>query len=409
MKININNKFKFLFVSSDKFPPFRVDVAVLFGKEIIQRGHQIDWILQSYRNNKKNFITQWSGSRVFVGATDNRTTRFHRFLKKSLDFLHDLRIIKLSKKELYDFIQVKDKFITALIAIAASKFSKCKFFFWLSYPYPEADIYNYTTGTARYPYIYLIRGNILKFLLYNIILPLADHIFVQSEQMKKDIVSKGFSANKITPVPMGVNLDASFFANPIPNNSEKKDSYSIIYLGTMDKIRRIDFVLRVFEKVLDKIPEAKLYMVGGSDDPHDLEFLKKEAIRLKVEQAVTFTGNLNRSEALKFVENATVCISPFFPTPILNSTSPTKLVEYMAMGKPVVANVHPEQQLVIEQSKAGFCVSYDEDAFAKAITTLLLNPEIARKMGERGRRYVEKNRSYKKIADLIEKQYNKII
>src|SRR6202000_624421 len=40
-------KFRLLVLSSDPFPPTRVDVSVLFGEELAGRGHQIDWILQS--------------------------------------------------------------------------------------------------------------------------------------------------------------------------------------------------------------------------------------------------------------------------------------------------------------------------------------------------------------------------
>ena len=74
----------------------------------------------------------------------------------------------------------------------------------------------------------------------------------------------------------------------------------------------------------------------------------------------------------------------------------------MAMGKAVVANDHPEQRLVISESKAGICVPYEENAFAEAILHLLYHPEEAKEMGIRGRKYVEKHRSYEQIADLVE-------
>jgi len=106
---------------------------------------------------------------------------------------------------------------------------------------------------------------------------------------------------------------------------------------------------------------------------------------------------------LQYVQDADVCVSPFYPTPVLNSTSPTKLVEYMAMGKAVVANTHPEQKLLIDQSGCGYCVPYDEDAFADAIVKLLRAPEMARAMGERGRRYVIEHRSYGVIANNVER------
>ena len=55
-----------------------------------------------------------------------------------------------------------------------------------------------------------------------------------------------------------------------------------------------------------------------------------------VAASVIFTGQLPRQEALRYVQDADVCVSPFYPTAVLNSTSPTKLVEYMAMGKAVI-------------------------------------------------------------------------
>ena len=124
---------------------------------------------------------------------------------------------------------------------------------------------------------------------------------------------------------------------------------------------------------------------------------------------MVFTGQLPHAEALEYVREADVCVSPFYTTPILNSTSPTKLVEYMLMGKAVVANEHPEQQLVIEESGAGYCVAYDEEAFAQAILALLRAPELAREMGERGRRYVLERRSYEVIASQVERQLLHIV
>ena len=101
---------------------------------------------------------------------------------------------------------------------------------------------------------------------------------------------------------------------------------------------------------------------------------------------------------------ADVCASPFYPTPVLRSTSPTKLVEYLALGKAVVANDHPEQRRVIEESGAGLCVPYDEERFADAIVTLLEDPDARRSMGERGRRYALERRSYGVIADVVERR-----
>jgi len=84
-------------------------------------------------------------------------------------------------------------------------------------------------------------------------------------------------------------------------------------------------------------------------------------------------------------------------------------VEYMALGKAVVANDHPEQKRLIEASGGGLCVAYDEHAFADAIVILLQNPQTAQLMGERGRRYAIEHRSYGVIADAVERRMQDII
>ena len=400
-----NCKLNFLFISADKFPPFRVDIAVLFGQEIVSRGHTIDLILQSEKDCDISYQTIWSGCRVWVGRTDNGSSRFARLRKHIYRIENNFRMFSLIRSQRYDFIQVKDEFISAILAIIAAKLSRIKFIYWLSFPFPEASLYKVKEGTARYPIFYLVRGWVFKLVLYRLIMPLADHIFVQSEQMKTDIMAMGIDKEKLTPVPMGVSLQA--IPQERVNNAFKQDKelQTVVYLGTLERVRRIDFLVRVIKKVLNNIPNIKLYLVGDGNDPADQEFIRHEAARLGIEDAVIITGFLPREEALKFVQQADVCVSPFYPTPILNSTSPTKLVEYMAMGKPTVANDHPEQRLVIEESGGGICVPYEESAFAKAILDLLADSEKAKQMGIRGRQFVQQFRSYTKIADRVENKY----
>ena len=95
--------------------------------------------------------------------------------------------------------------------------------------------------------------------------------------------------------------------------------------------------------------------------------------------------------------------------PVLRSASPTKLIEYMAMGKAVVANDHPEQKRVIEASGAGYCVAYEEQPFADAVVKLLRDPAMARLMGERGRRYAIEHRAYRVIADTVEQRLRAVL
>jgi glycosyltransferase involved in cell wall biosynthesis len=402
-------KMRFLFLSSDLFPPFRVDVKVLFFEKMAARGHMIDWILQSENPCDAGYHTFWNNCRVWVGPTDVGNSRTSRLKKHIRGIKNDLKVFELSRKNKYDFIQVKDKFISALMALIASRLTKTKFIYWLSYPFPEESLYKFFDGKARYPLFYLFRGLFFKFLLYEIIMKFADHVFVQSDQMKLDVMKMGIPCNKITPVPMAVVLDTIPYnkndLTKVYNSGVKK----IVYLGTLIKIRRLDFLIKVFSIVLKNVPNSKMILVGSGDDETDEAILKQEARELDIAHAIEFTGFMPMEKAWEIVREADVCVSPFYPTPILNSTSPTKLIEYMAMGKAVVANDHPEQRIVIEESGGGVCVPYDVQDFAEAIIKLLKNPEITKNMGIKGREYVERKRDYNHISEMVEYEYFKIL
>jgi glycosyltransferase involved in cell wall biosynthesis len=396
--------FRMLGVSSDKYPPQRVDVAVLFGEELAGRGHRIDWILQSEKACAHSYVAHWGGGRVWVGATDLGTSLLRRLRKHCLGVLHDSRLFLLARGDNYDLIVAKDKFIAAIFAVIVARLLGKRFVYWLSYPFPEASLLGARDGTARYPILYWIRGICFSVMLYRILLPAADHIFVQSEEMRRNVIAKGASASKTTAVPMGVRVESFAHLSSVERQLIPALESCFLYLGALDNVRRLGFIIRVLGEVRKELPEVRLYLVGGADDPKDEQDLLDEAQRLGILSAVTLVGQLPQSEALRYVAEADVCVSPIVPTPILNAGSPTKLIEYMAMGKAVVANDQPEQRLVIEESGAGYCVPYEEAPFAAAVVALLRAPELARAMGERGRVYAAEHRGYGIIADLVERE-----
>ncbi len=81
-----------------------------------------------------------------------------------------------------------------------------KFVYWLSFPFAEMSLSALEEGCARYPAYYLVRGWVLKLMLYRVVMRLADHIFVQSEQMKRDVAAQGVDPRRMTAVPMGISL-----------------------------------------------------------------------------------------------------------------------------------------------------------------------------------------------------------
>src|SRR5215212_5777221 len=143
---------RFLFVTEDKYPPYRSDVAILFGEELAGRGYKIDWLLQAQDSQNAPREAQWGGGKAWIAKMDAGTSRISRVKRDMYDVWNDLKMFRLVRKGQYDFIQVKDKFIAALIAVLVCRVYKLKFVYWLSFPIPEAMLYRVSEGISRYPF-----------------------------------------------------------------------------------------------------------------------------------------------------------------------------------------------------------------------------------------------------------------
>jgi glycosyltransferase involved in cell wall biosynthesis len=320
-----------------------------------------------------------------------------------------MRVFSLVKTGEYDFVQVKDKFLGAVMAILAAHSRGVKFFYWLSFPFPESYLALAKSPESRYPFFYWLRGLTFKYLLYGFICARADHIFVQSEEMKRVMSEKGVPAEKMTPVPMGVDLSTFSTESPIKSESDSNEPPIVLYLGALDRPRRVEFLLEVFAIVANTHSTAKLYFVGDSEDPTARAFLEAEAERLGIKNKVVFTGFLPREEALKYVRAASVCVAVTRDDATYGVASSTKLIEYMALEKPVLANTHPDQEQVIRESGGGLCVPWDLESFVNGLTWLLDNSDEALTMGKKGKDYVTNVRSYVAIADNLAAQYSRLI
>jgi glycosyltransferase involved in cell wall biosynthesis len=400
MKRICSNPLRILFLFDDKFPPFRVDVKVLIGELLSNRGHEIDCIFQSKDACSKNFITRWYNSRAIVGKTLNSKTIIGRGLSRIYELVNDLNSLVLISKGNYDLIVVKDKFISGLITIIYAKIFNIKTIFWLSYPFPEASIYRSTIEKSIYKQMLKINGLLSGFILYRCLLKLVDHAFVQTDKMKQNVQSRGQYNGKLTTLPMGIS------DNEIPYFGYKKLAHKtemkVAYLGTLVRTRRIDFLVRSFSFIVKQYSQAKLMLIGGGADDDDISFLKKEIAKFNLEKNISITGFMDQKEAWQLIRDADVCVSPLNPIPILTCGFPTKLIEYMAMGKACVVNDHPEQKKIIAESGGGLCVPYEEDQFANAIMELLRKPEDAAEMGRKGYIYVSQNKNYSSILKIFE-------
>jgi len=415
-------KIRMLCFAAETFPTHRVDVDVLFGRELAGRGHEIDFVMQAASESEPAGPRPWNGRTVFVGPTRDGGGALDRIRRQAREIFHDLRCLGRARVPQYDAVQVRDKFLIAAVAALVARARGLRFFFWMSFPMPEADVLNAREGNAFIPAVTLARGLLTGWLLYRWILPRADHVFVQSERMKTQVALRGIDPSRITPVPMGVDLESLpggvAGAPGIPAASGSALAAAggtghetvIGYLGTLDASRRLEILVEMLALLRrDGVP-ARLLLIGDAVARRDRDALSQLAAERGVGQYLEITGMLPRAEAMRRMAAAHIAISPILRSPIFDVGSPTKLVEYMALGIPVVANSHPEQQLILRESRAGVCVPWSARQFARGVRWLMQRPpEELEAMGRRGRDWVLRHRAYPVLGKELERRYQDLL
>jgi len=395
-----------LFWAREEFPTFRVDIDVLFGRELMGRTHAIDLVMQSGSAEVAPGAHSWHGRTVYVGpwSGNNLTGRIARHWRT---FWHDLKCLRLATRDRYDALQFRDKFLIAAIGVLVARFRKLKFFYWLSYPYPEDDLLRARAGQSRLPLPLYLRGTLTAWLLYRWILPRADHAFVQSAQMQRDIAAHGVAFDSMTPVPMGIDLADTPNSGP-PERADRR--LTLGYLGALNAERHIEMLVDMLGELRSSQLPVRLLLIGDAPEPADREALLQRARQLGVNEHLEITGFLPRPQALQRMREVQIALSPYYPTPMLMSTSPTKLIEYLALGVPVVASEHPEQRAILHQCRAGVTAPWRARHFARSVRWLAGRPAAElTAMGRRGRAWVEQHRTYAHIAADLERKYLELL
>lgn len=396
-----------LYLTAEQWPTFRADINALFGRYLPRYNITCDLVTERDSTNISKIDVTWPAGKVILfNLPSSRAAQY------VLKFWHQCRILFTTDYSSYQAIQIRDMTAIALVALVVAKIKGIPFLYWLSYPQSEGQVHR---AKARGPaagmryWFPLLQGSIGQWLLYKIILPSSHHVFVQSEQMKLALVAHGIPLNKMTPVPMGVDLEFANLNQITPSDDDcLLGKRVLIYLGTQDRVRKIEVLFEMLAIIKQEIPNILLVLVGDTEDAQHRQWLKDEAIRLKVNTHILWLGWMPMLEGWRYVRAAELGLSPFPRSYLLDMASPTKTAEYMALGLPVIANDNPDQLEVINNSGAGLCLPLSSDSFANAAIGLLNNQDLQQKMSEKGQAYVADFRSYSVIAKALATDYYNI-
>lgn len=182
--------------------------------------------------------------------------------------------------------------------------------------------------------------------------------------------------------------DLSRFYTMPPNPSYRKGkSYLVGYVGVMGEPEGIDYLLRIVRYIVQKKNRHDIHFMLIGNGPA-LEKLKALSQELEVTEFVEFTGFKTGEELLERLSSCDICVEPS-PTSAYNeSCTMNKILEYMALGKPLVQFDLREGRRSAKTASL-YAKPNDEVEFADKILHLLDSPQLRETMAAEGRHRME--------------------
>ncbi|MDZ7316692.1 MAG: glycosyltransferase [candidate division KSB1 bacterium] len=298
-------------------------------------------------------------------ALDCRVEIFHR--KRQVDFPLLQRLRRFIRQERIEIVMTTLFYADVLGALAGHSGGAKGVFSWETISSPK-----WLVPHRFWAYRYAIRH--------------ADKVISVSQATAEWLVRKRkVPAHKVMIIPYGVNLDKF---NPKPKNLTREQiglsptDLVIIQVARLTEQKGHKFLVEAAARVAAEIPQAKFVLVG--DGP----------LRREIEEQISRFGLKDRFRLLGFRHDVhqILPLCDIFTLPSLYEGLPNVVLEAMACGLPVVATPADGTKEAVVDGETGFLVPIaDVDALSERLIQLGRQAELRKRLGEAGRRRVERH------------------
>jgi glycosyltransferase involved in cell wall biosynthesis len=316
---------------------------------------------------------------------------FLRFLSFNLCLLLSLTHFFLKSRP--DVVYVRR--MQSIIPMIFARLFKVLFFFEVNDD-PYRQIYHSGSNQAFH-----IRSR-LSITMDEVNLNKCDKAFVVTAEIKDKLLSNipGLNTNKLIVLNSGANTT---LFQPL-NKSECCLSigidHSINYIGYLGAIFEhsgLDVLIECAHEIISENSDAEFLIFG--DGPQKNRLVDKVK-NLGLDHKFRFFGQIDYDQIPVHLGAADICVAPYLDT--VDTNSGTKIFDYLACGKPVVASILAHKENIFAGSKAvRFVKPGDPKMLANAIIELLNNKQRTTEMSQNGRSFIVANYSREEIANKI--------
>ena len=282
-----------------------------------------------------------------------------------------------------------------LVALLFRVIGGCRFIFDHHDVSPE--LFEAKGGSRRSPVYWLLR------LLERATFAAADVSIATNESYRDVAISRGkMSPDNVFVVRSGPDLQRIRAVEPDLALKQGRN-YMLAYVGVIGKQEGIDLLLESFHLLL-KNRSAKDVLLTIVGDGPELPAAKALSAKLGLDDDVVFTGRVPDAELVAVLSTADICVNPDSYSRMNDMSTMNKIVEYMAIGKPIVQFDLREGRVSAGEGSL-YAKPDDVTDFANCVETLLGDSELREKMGAVGRKRATNRLSWEHQVPVLLRAY----
>lgn len=225
----------------------------------------------------------------------------------------------------------------------------------------------------------------------------ADAVTTICEGLRKDIVSRGISADKITVIPNAVDIERFTYGTQADAGLRDKlglEGRKVLgFIGSFYAYEGLPLLLEAMPAMLKHCPELRLLLVGGGPQ----EGLIRHTVKaLGLEAEVIFTGRVAHDQVQAYYNQVDIFVYPRLPMRLTDLVTPLKPLEAMAQGRLVVASdVGGHKELIRDWENGCLFRAGNASDLADTVVQLLAKKSSWPELKQAGRNFVEIERNWR--------------
>lgn len=369
---------------------------------MIKLGCDLYWIVQSQKINGRILKKILPSNSLYIIPAFGKKQLVLKIINIFLNIFFKLFLsMILINQYKIRLIHVHNAPEEGIIALILSKIFKIGF----TYAYTSHFLFSINLPIKdrnRLETLFKNAQNYIRKRLYLTVLKNASVVFPISEELMI-ILNSEFEVpiNKMMAVP---ECASSLFLEQRKKSDVKvlNKPKKLVYIGSLGKRRKIDFIVDMFGIVKTQYNNIELYLIGWGERSNDIKLLNQYINKKKLESSIKFLNKIPYNKVPEELFKFDIGLSLIPPLGIYLISTPTKCIEYLSLGLPVVANSEiKDQKKLLDLSGGGILTKYDIHEAANSVMKLLLDEELRTKCGEQGYKWIKENRTFSNIATPI--------